>query len=94
MATNDSGFWGPLPPHGEEIFPCDVEAMSAAKDGQETFLSDIRCQRLNMPVERAVATDVACGDPAANTALYVAHASPFVEVLLDRLCRDGQAATS
>ncbi len=71
-----------------------MEAISAARDGQETFDSNILCQTLKIPEERAVATDVACGDPAASTSLYVAHAHPFVEVLLDRLYRDGQAARS
>jgi inosine-uridine nucleoside N-ribohydrolase len=96
MAVNAAGHWGPLPAlHGEEklgFFPWDAVAISAAVDGEEAFFADIRCQRLNATAERTVATDAPCDDPAASAVPYVFHPHPFVEVLLDRLCRDGKAA--
>jgi hypothetical protein len=98
MFINSLGIWGPLPAlRGEEklgFFPWDVVAMSAAADGPETFFSGLRCQRLHIEEgsNRTVATDVACDDPAASTVPYVFQLHPFVERLLDRLCRAGQAA--
>jgi hypothetical protein len=81
--------------HGEEklgFFPWDAVAISAAVDGEEAFFSDIHCQRLSATAERTVVTDSPCDDPADSAEPYVFHPHPFVERLLDRLCRDGKAA--